>query len=269
MSPTPASRSQLAPLPGHPTLANLRDQMVADEGLTLRKRQDISSALRTLAKALRRPLEECPAHPGYLRERLKGFAPAMAGLEELRWRNVMSLVRFALKQAGLAHVPGRYREPMTPEWAELFCQLEGPRTRHAWSRFARYCSVGGIGPEQVSDGVMNKFITDLENDSLIERPRSIHRTACLVWNAARVDIPAWPKEQLTVPDYRDFYVLPWTTFPPSLKTELDAYLARLGDKDPLAEHDFRPLRATSIATRLRQIREFISAPSTAATTPRP
>jgi integrase len=106
---------------------------------------------------------------------------------------------------------------------------------------------------------MNKFITDLENDSLIERPRSIHRTACLVWNAAGAGIPAWPKEQLTVPDYRDFYVLSWTTFPPSLKTELDAYLARLGDKDPLAEHDFRPLRATSIATRLTQIREFISA----------
>jgi hypothetical protein len=122
VSTTLASRSQLAPLPGHPTLANLRDQMVADEGLTSRKRQDISSALRTLAKALRRPLEECPAHPGYLRERLKDFTPAMVGLEELRWRNVMSLVRFALKQAGLAHVPGRYREPMTPEWAELFSQ---------------------------------------------------------------------------------------------------------------------------------------------------
>src|SRR5260370_33952293 len=106
---------------------------------------------------------------------------------------------------------------------------------------------------------MEKFTGAPGNGGIIEKPQSIPRTACLVWNAAGAGIPVWPKEQLTVPDYRDFYVLPWTTFPPSLKTELDAYLVRLGDKDPSAEHDFRPLRATSIATRLRQIREFISA----------
>src|SRR3954465_11723079 len=99
------------------TMAALLAQIVADATLTPRQRQDVASALRSLAKALQAPLERIPAHPGYPRDRPKGFPPPMAGLPATRWRNVLSLVRFALRQAGLAHLPGRYREPLASAWA--------------------------------------------------------------------------------------------------------------------------------------------------------
>jgi hypothetical protein len=38
----------------------------------------------------------------------------MAGVSKGRWRNVLSLLRRALAQAGTAVAPGRHREPRSP-----------------------------------------------------------------------------------------------------------------------------------------------------------
>ena len=245
--------------PEPPTLAALCDRIAADERLLPRQRQDLVSGLRTIGKAIRQPLENISAHPGVLRERLKGFAPAMAGVSPRRWRNVLSLARFALKHAGLAHVPGRYREPLAPEWGALLAQLKSAQARFGLSRLGRYCSVQGIHPAQVDDGVLEIFLGDLLGAGLIGKPREVHRTACRVWNQAAATIPGWPPQQLTVPDYRRMYALPWSTFPASLEADLQSYLDRLAGRDILAELDFRPLKSLSIATRTRQLHEFLSA----------
>jgi integrase len=55
------------------------------------------------------------------------------------------------------------------------------------------------------------------------------------------------------------YALPWSAFPASLEAEIDAYLARLAGKDILAELPFRPLKPASLATRARQLQEYVSA----------
>ena len=171
MSSAPASRSSLPASPAQPTLPGLRDQILADKALPLRKRQDVTSALHTLARALGKRPEEIPAHPGYIRDRLKGFTPAMAGLKPGRWNNVMTLFRFARKHLGLARVPGRYKEPLAPDWAELYRHVNGPHMRYGLSRLAHYCSVGGIAPEQVDDQVIGAFVQDLERRGHRSRPR--------------------------------------------------------------------------------------------------
>jgi hypothetical protein len=183
------------------TLAALRERVVADATLSARQWQDLSSALRSLGKALQTPLESIPAHPGYLRDRLKGFTPAMAGLTASRWRNILSLTRFALKHAGLAHLPGRYREPLASEWAELVQHLDTAQARFGLSRLFRYCSVHGIAPDGLDDGVMDRFLQDLLTAGLVDEPRRVHRTACIAWNKAAAAIAAWPQQRLAVPDY--------------------------------------------------------------------
>ncbi len=256
MSTLPLSRN---PILAPPTLAGLRDQIVADTSLPLRKRHDVSSALNTLARALGKRPDEVPAHPGYLRKRLKDFTPAMAGLKPGRWHNVMTLFRFARKHAGLARMPGRYTEPLAPDWAELYRHLNSPKTRYGLSRFSRYCGVAGIAPDQVNDQVMGSFAEDLMNDEVTKKPKTIHRSTCILWNRAVATIPAWPKRLLSVPDYQKAYVVPWATFPASLKAALDGYLDRMAGKDILADVDFRPLRPRSIETRTAQLRMYISA----------
>src|SRR5258708_4185545 len=210
MSTTPSSRKPL-----HRTLAEVRDQILADESLASRRRQDISSALRTVAQVLNRRLEEIPAHPLYLREQFAQVMPARAGLSEPRWRNAVSLTRTALKQVGLAFVPGRYSESLAPAWADLFSHLNGRREQYGLSRFARYCGVQGIEPGAVDDQVLGQFLKDLES-GIVNKPRTIHRTPCRLWNQVAASIPSWPQQRVAVPSYRNTYALPWNSFPVSL-----------------------------------------------------
>ena len=97
-----------------PTLADVEKAIREDTDLSARKRQDVVSALRTLAKAINAPLDAVPAHPGSWRGALRNFAPAEMDISIARWRNALSLCRFALKQTGLG-ISGRW-EPMDDTW---------------------------------------------------------------------------------------------------------------------------------------------------------
>ena len=259
MSTVLASRIPHPALPARPMLANVLELILADPDLTSRQRQDMASALRTIAKALGRPPAEVPAHPLYLWERLQKFAPAAVGLTEGRWRNVRSLVRAALKRVGLAYVPGRYREPLASAWEDLFRYLNGPKLRFGLSRLARYCGANGIAPAEVTDEVIARFVEDLKQNGFGNKARKIHRNVCMLWNRAAATIDPWPKQRLTVPDYRQAYVVPWSSFPETLKADFDAYIRRLSGGDILEDVDFKPLRPRSIETREQQLRQFISA----------
>jgi integrase len=251
---SPPSRTG-APIP---TLADLLALIASDASLTPRQRHDICSALRAVGRALGRRLEEIPATPRHLRERLSTLTSAMAGVSASRWNNVLSLTRAALKHAGLTTIAGRSVEPMAPEWRDFFCHINHRRIREGLSRFARYCSALGIRPEDVNDGIATPFLATLEDDGLIRKPRQVHRTMCVMWNRAGQTLLT-PLSRLSVPQYKKAYSLPWDDFLPSLRGELEVYLARLSGEDLLADGDFRPLRAASIHSYHRLFRAFLSA----------
>lgn len=240
-------------------LADILARITAHEAVSERQRQDMASALRTVARAINLPLEDIHAHPAQLRARLKDFAPAMIGLSDRRWANVLSLTRAALKHGGVSLLPGRHREPFAPKWAVLFRPLEQMHTRIALSRLARYCSVRGIEPEQVDDRVFDAFGEDLTNGTLIRLPHKVHQKAAVVWNHAAETVPGWPPQRVTIPNYRRTYALAWETFPASLKADVDGYLGRLANTDLLEDLDFRPLKPASIRTRSYQIHAYLSA----------
>ena len=100
MTAASASLATPASQPAPSTLADVSALIQADQSLGTQRRHDICSALRSVSKALDRRPEEIPAHPGHLRDRLRTLTPAMVGLSPSRWRNVLSLTRFALKRAG-------------------------------------------------------------------------------------------------------------------------------------------------------------------------
>jgi integrase len=233
-------------------------RIAADAGLTDRRRHDLCSALRQVGRALGVQLAEIPAHPGYLRERLSLASPAAVGLSKRRWVNVVSLLRASLKHAGLSKVPGRYVAPMTAGWDQLFRSINDRTTRWGLSRFAHYCSGAGIAPEQVDDAVMGSFHTAISEAGIVRNPREVHRVACRTWN--RISASRQVGSMVTEPCYVQTYTLPWTAFPLSLKDAADRYLARLTGADLLDdERDLRPMRASSIAMRERQLRVLASA----------
>lgn len=240
------------------TLAQVLDRILADQDLPARRKQETASALRALAKTLRQPLEMMSADPVQLRQALAEFTPAMTGLSPGRWSNIRSLLQFALSHTGLATVPGRYRIAPSASWTALIGPLEYGH-RYKLGHLARYCTAAGVEPEQVDDAIMSGFLEDLKERSLAAEPARIHRDVIIAWNGNAAMRPDWPQHPLFVPDNRRSYALPWDSFLPSLKTDVDQWLDRLAGNDLSMEWEFRPLRPASLHTRARQMHEYLSA----------
>jgi len=258
MSTKNASTS--SPNPTKPgTIAELREAMLADGTVDPRRRQEVASALRRLAKALCKPAEMIPTAPAALRPMLANFPAVRAGLSAGRWRNIRGLTQFALAHFGLATVPVRSRQALSPAWDALLGDVPAYSERYKLGRLGRYCSGVGVEPEGVGDQVMDGYLTDLRDRSLVSNPERLHRDAAVIWNRRATANMPWPRTLLCVPDNRDTYALPWTSFPASLKADVDAWLDWLGGTDPTIERDADPLKSASLRTRKRQIHLFVSA----------
>jgi integrase len=258
MSTSSVSRAP-SPVPSGPSLADVLVALRNDRTCSPRQRQDRCSAVRTLAKALGRRPEDLPADPGRLQGRVRDVNPVSVGLSPRRWRNVLSLARAALKQAGIKASVGRHTTPLSPAWVELYRRINRTHWRIGLSRFAHYCSAMGIDPSQVDDGVMAEYLNTLMEFGLTGEPREVHRVTCVYWNQAMATIPAWPKRAVVVPSYVQTYSLSWDAFPSSLRLEKDAYIERLSGSDLLADLDFRPLRPSSLKKKEYELRQFASA----------
>jgi len=238
------------------TLANALTAVRA-ANLPERRRQEISSALRTIARAIGKPPERIPSHPRLLAARLKQIAPTAIGISRGRWNNIRSLAR-----AGVALVqpmsPGRNRNRVTPGWQALFEQLELRTTKIAVSRFLRFCSARGIEPEEVSQTTFKEFRDHLD-DTLMKRPDEVFSATVRGWRTAQTAVEAWPRIAVSVADRRRIWTLPWTAFPASLHQDVNGWLDRLAGRDLLDDVPIRPVRSSTIAHRERQIRAFASA----------
>jgi hypothetical protein len=108
---------------GQPTLADAMVRLEADESLAPARRRDLVSALNCLARIIGSDPAGIPAHPRFLRGRMKDIIPAAHDVRATRWSNVRSLVTAALRHLGLAALPGRYTAPLTPAWQGLWGAL--------------------------------------------------------------------------------------------------------------------------------------------------
>lgn len=243
-----------------PSLAELRACVLADETLPESRRKDWSSAFRSFAKGLGQPLEVISSDPVELRRLLRDVTPAMAGFRPGRWRNVLSLVTTALSHLGVVVVQGRIATAPSAEWLAILGLLEPGAERHfhAW-RFARYCTVRDVPPTAVDDAMLETYRADLEHRSLVSEPVRAAREVARLWNAAADQHPAWPQCRLTVPDHRQAFSPPLSFYPQTLRDDIERWCVWLGGDDPFVDRPFSPLRATSMATRLRQLRAYLGA----------
>jgi hypothetical protein len=231
---------------------------VRDADLPPRRKQEITSALNTAARALGRPPERVSAEPRRLAVLLASVAPLAIGISADRWVNVRSLTRvgFALVQP---MSPGRHITPLSPSWKALWRQLRLPFVKMALSRFARYCTVRGIEPCAVTAATFEAFRAHLD-DTLLKNPDKVFAAMVRGWRAAQTAVESWPRLEIAIPDRRrNLWTLPWSSFPPSLKEDCDAWCERLRGHDPLEEAPYRPVRESTIKSRKWLIRGFATA----------
>lgn len=257
MSSFPTSNRTLCPAPGY-NLQDLLTAIRADETLSDRRRGEVASDLRCLAKVLGQPLGSIPARVPYLRDEMNKRTPAMAGLSPGRWRNVRSHVQFALAHSGLAKVPGRYRSAPSPAWQELLDKLVYGAC-YRLGHLARYCTSIEVEPGSLTDEVMAAFLVNMQEASLAALPERVHREAIIAWNNARAAHSDWPACPLMVPDNRQTYSIPLESFPASLRFDFDNWSRHLGGDDVFEEGDFKPLRPISVKGLRRVMHLYLSA----------
>jgi hypothetical protein len=201
---------------------------VRNADLSERRRQEIASALRTVARALGRDLERVPANPRLLSELLREVAPLAIGVSPRRWNNVRSLVRAALALVQPMS-PGRHLNDLSADWKQLWQQLSSRRLKMKLSRFLRFCSVRGIEPEAVTEASFTAYRSYI--DSLLKDPDAVFGGTVYAWRAARIAIDAWPRASIPVPKGRN-WTLPWDRFLASLHQDCISWCYQLTGGDP-------------------------------------
>jgi integrase len=255
---TPLVRPEPLTSRSDPTLADIMAFVARDREVTASHRRNWLSAIRCLARILGQDPRLIPAAPGALAIRYKDVVPAANGITNNRWSNIRSRTLAAIAQAGIPIMRGRSATALTPEWRQLVLALPTPRARHGLSRFMRFCCDQNIRPGQVDGAAFEHFRQALLTTSANRSPHHVHRTAAEQWNKAAVGIQGWPTVTVPVPRHDRFYSYEWSDFPPSLQTDVAAFLARSGSSNPFADDYVRPLRAGTIDLRRRQIRQMAS-----------
>jgi integrase len=212
------------------TLDAVINAVRARTDIGLRRRQEMASAVRVMSRLLGQPATAIPADPKLLRGRIAEITAAGAGLSPARWRNAKSLVSAALTITGASTMGRRSTATLRPDWHGLLARVSDRYDRAKLSKLARYCSHRALPPEEVNDEVLSAFGEMLVR-STVERPKQVHRDACLTWNRMIDRINGWPTIRLTEPNNTRSYAVPLEAFPQSFATDLQAYLDRQAGKE--------------------------------------
>ncbi|MBV9752439.1 MAG: site-specific integrase [Hyphomicrobiales bacterium] len=236
------------------TLADVMSLVEHDPRTRIERKRELCSALRTASRAIGKDLATIPCEPRQLRALLSGVSPKGVALSDARWTNVCSLLRRALRLAGVRTMPGRARDPLSREWETLRSLLHDRHAKLALSRLMSWCTTNGTSPEAVDQGIFKAFHQAIEETSLGQRdPGGLYRDACKVWNVAADTIPEWPKLKVEVPDRRRRFSLGLDAFPPSFAADVESYLAKGGEPDIFSDDYCKPARPITLKGRRQNI----------------
>jgi hypothetical protein len=214
-----------------PTCADVIERIGIRTDLPLRRRHDLSSAVRRFCRLQNRLPHDVCADPVDLRRQLVQMSPMTAGLSRGGFRNFKSLFGKAVIAAGITSVSRRSRTPLAPEWQKLLAAIGDRHQRYSLSHLARYCSERDRLPADIDDDVVAEYGRDLVSKSLLDRPKQAHRNACLAWNLGVDTVVGWPQQKLTVPNNRQIYARSLSAFPELFRSDLENYLAHLTGDD--------------------------------------
>jgi len=201
-----------------PSRSILLTKYASSSDLPERKRQELGSAIHTVARALGQSPQSVPADRRLLASRLKEVAPAAISISRARWNNIRSLVR-------TTRALGRNRDDLLPDWAALSHKLESRSDRIALSGLLRFCSARGISPSAVTVETFD-YHAHLEYP-LLKTPHQTFAMTVKAWQRAQIAVTGWPQIGVVIPDRRRQCVFVWDRFPEALYQDCQAWCDRL------------------------------------------
>jgi integrase len=205
-----------------------------------------------MAQVLNAPPNAIEANLEVLRRRIAPITYRMVGLSKARWGNVRSAFGAALSAAGVGIIRRRRKELLSAQWRALIDKVGDRYERSKLSRFFTWCSAADIEPASVDPSLVERFAASLASNSLVERPKQLHRDFVLAWNRCVDGIPAWPQLKLPVPNSRRDYALPLSAYPASFAHDVEDYMAWLSGASPFDEDAPMPMAPSTLRdTRMR------------------
>jgi hypothetical protein len=241
------------------TLQEVIDALALRDDLTDQRRLDLRSSLRTFSKALGKTPDQVPADIGVLNSQITGMTAQMVGLSAPRWANVRSGLTTALSLTGAKVIAGKRRGPLAPEWEVLLDQVEGAYERARLSRFMSWCTTEGIAPADVGQGDVDRFVLALAKESLVERPKAVHRDLALAWGRCRATVDGWPDVEIAVPDHSRTFALAESDFSDAFVQDVEAYLRHLAVVDPFEDTPRKAMAPTTLRDTKLRIYQLASA----------
>jgi integrase len=231
--------------------------LINNKDLKKATKQDMTSAVRMIARVIGADLAEIHIDIGILRRRLDLVSPEAMGISPRRWANVRSLLNKALALA-CPVMPSRIYAEITPAWLGL---IEGweRSSRDRIKPLLRYLSEKGVAPSDVSLETLYGYRDGILNDRLRAKAEKTWDSLSWLWNKSARGNLGWPQIVIPRESKRETYTLDWSAFPPSLKEEVDRYIERQTGRDLSDDGPPNPWRETSCQTRIYQLRVAASA----------
>ena len=224
-----------------------------------KRRAQFKSALKTLSRVIGLPPSAISADPESLRERLASASPAKQGLKPRTWIQAKSTGLSALRWLGVEVAASRDDAPLLGAWARLNDRLGERRLQIGLSRLLHFLSRTGVEPADVTAGTFDAFLAELRTKSLCRDADGAFQTAARMWNRAASQLPEWPQVRAELLKDKRRYSLPWDQFAPELTAEIELFLTRKANTDPLSEDYSRPTRPTTTEGRRKMLRQMASA----------
>jgi integrase len=235
------------------TLEDVRQRVDSAETPDLRQRKSRSATERICAMASVLPTQ-VPAEAPAVRALLSKVRPAAHGMMSKTWANLLSRLRRELRMTGVIDPNHQGCPARHPAWASLVEALAGDKKlATGLAAFCNWCAAQGVVPDAVDDDVVQHFLDWLEHRTLCPKPRDVVRRTPQLWNAAREQIGAWPKTELTLISFKaPAKRLQWADLPSSLLADAEAYLTMRAKPDPFDERPSAPLRPLAASTVQQQ-----------------
>jgi integrase len=208
------------------------------------RRRDLISAITCVCKMLGTAPEWIETDVSVLRKKLGAIRPVAFGISAKTWSTRRSGFSAALELAGAIDDMARGQARRDPVWGPLARALaDDKRLSNGLAAFMNWCSVRAISPEAVTDETVQQFHSWLETRTLHPKPTDLVCGVPRLWNEARDKVPSWPCTVLTRLSFRPPRIyLSWQELSPSLKADVEAYIALRAEPDLFDDSPTAPRR---------------------------
>jgi integrase len=231
-------------------LQSVLDRLAVDDRLSETRKRDLRSAVISYAKLVDQPPSAIPLDVARIRQTLDRMAPGRAQISAKRWANLRSDLTAAIWASGLQPILKTADIELDTAWSKVLAAADR-RIRHGLSRFARWASQRRFRPEAVDNEVIDRFVVELRQATLVRKLHHMPGTIARTWNALVAVREGAGLRFVSVPSITPALTrIAWEQLAASFREDVERLLSWASCPDPLQEG----ARAKALAPRTLHLR---------------